>query len=44
MISRQVLAVDTMYVGRLDIAILGLVFSIVLVEIERRLIPWKSNA
>ncbi|HMH99546.1 MAG TPA: hypothetical protein VK577_23690, partial [Bradyrhizobium sp.] len=33
-----------MYVGRLDIAILGLVFSIFLDEIERWLISWKSNA
>ncbi|ABD86416.1 ABC transporter permease [Rhodopseudomonas palustris] len=40
----QVLTVDTMYVGLLVIAILGFVFSIVLDEIERRLIPWKTNA
>jgi len=40
----QVLTVDTMYVGLLVIAILGFVFSFVLDEIERRLIPWKSNA
>jgi NitT/TauT family transport system permease protein len=40
----QVLTVDTMYVGLLVIAILGFVFSFVLDEIERWLIPWKSNA
>lgn len=40
----QVLTVDTMYVGLLVIAILGFVFSVVLDEIERRLIPWKSGA
>jgi hypothetical protein len=32
------------YVGLLDIAILGLVFSIFPGEIERWLISWKSNA
>jgi len=40
----QVLTVDTMYVGLLVIAILGFVFSVVLDEIERWLIPWKSSA
>jgi ABC-type nitrate/sulfonate/bicarbonate transport system permease component len=40
----QVLTVDTMYVGLLVIAILGFVFSILLDEIERWLIPWKSHA
>ncbi len=33
-----------MYVGLLDIAILGLVFSIFLDAIERWLTSWKSNA
>jgi NitT/TauT family transport system permease protein len=33
-----------MYVGLLVIAILGFVFSFVLDEIERWLIPWKSSA
>ena len=42
--SWQVLTVDTMYVGLLVIAILGFVFSLVLDEIERMLIPWKTNA
>lgn len=40
----QVLTVDTMYVGLLVIAILGFVFSVILDEVERLLIPWKSNA
>jgi ABC-type nitrate/sulfonate/bicarbonate transport system permease component len=40
----QVLTVDTMYVGLLVIAILGFVFSVVLDQIERWLIPWKSSA
>jgi NitT/TauT family transport system permease protein len=33
-----------MYVGLLVIAVLGFVFSLVLGEIERMLIPWKANA
>jgi NitT/TauT family transport system permease protein len=41
--SWQVLTVDTMYVGLLVIAVLGFVFSLVLDEIERMLIPWKTN-
>jgi ABC-type nitrate/sulfonate/bicarbonate transport system permease component len=41
--SWQVLTVDTMYVGLLVIAILGFVFSLALDEIERMLIPWKTN-
>ncbi|MCK1540957.1 ABC transporter permease [Bradyrhizobium sp. 179] len=40
----QVLTVDTMYVGLLVIAVLGFLFSIVLDEIEHRLIPWKARA
>ena len=40
----QELTVDTIYVGLLVIAVLGFIFSVVLDEIERRLIPWKSNA
>jgi hypothetical protein len=42
--SWQVLTVDTMYIGLLVIAVLGFVFSLVLDEIERMLIPWKANA
>jgi hypothetical protein len=33
-----------MYVGLLDIAILGLVFLIFPDEIERWFVSWKSNA
>jgi NitT/TauT family transport system permease protein len=33
-----------MYVGPLVIVGLGFVFSLVLNEIERMLIPWKANA
>jgi NitT/TauT family transport system permease protein len=38
----QVLSVETMYVGLLLIAIMGFVFSIILDEIEARVLPWKS--
>jgi ABC-type nitrate/sulfonate/bicarbonate transport system permease component len=38
------LTVDTMYVGLLVIAILGCVFSLVLDEIKRMLIRWKTDA
>jgi NitT/TauT family transport system permease protein len=33
-----------MYVGLLGVAVPGFVFSLVLDEIERMLIPWKANA
>lgn len=39
----QVLTVDTMYVGLLVIAVLGFLFSLVLDEVERMLIPWKGR-
>jgi hypothetical protein len=42
--SWQVPTVNIMYVGLLVIAVLGFVFSLVLDEIERMLIPWKANA
>jgi NitT/TauT family transport system permease protein len=32
-----------MYVGLLVIALLGLFFSVVLDEVERRIVPWKSS-
>lgn len=40
----QVLTVDTMYVGLLVIALLGFIFSAILDEVERLLIPWKGRA
>jgi len=39
----QILIVETMYVGLLVIAVLGFVFSLILNEIERWLLPWKSD-
>jgi NitT/TauT family transport system permease protein len=37
----QLMAVDTMFVGLLVIALLGFAFSWALDEIERWLLPWK---
>jgi ABC-type nitrate/sulfonate/bicarbonate transport system permease component len=39
----EIMSVETMYVGILVIACLGLVFSLILSEIERFVIPWKSD-
>ncbi len=39
----EILSVETMYVGLITIAVLGLVFSLVLNEIERLIVPWKSS-
>jgi ABC-type nitrate/sulfonate/bicarbonate transport system permease component len=38
----EILSVETMYVGLIVIALLGFVFSLVLTELERWLVPWKS--
>lgn len=37
----EILSVETMYVGLITIAVLGLVFTLVLNEIERLIVPWK---
>ena len=42
--SWRVVPVDIMYVGLRVIAGLCLIFSVILGEIEGRLIPWKSSA
>jgi ABC-type nitrate/sulfonate/bicarbonate transport system permease component len=39
----EILSVETMYVGLITIAVLGLVFSLILNEIERLVVPWKSG-
>lgn len=39
----EILSVETMYVGLITIALLGLSFSLVLNEIERLIVPWKVN-
>ncbi len=38
----EILSVETMYVGLITIAALGLVFSLALNEIERLIVPWRS--
>ncbi|MCC2098081.1 MAG: ABC transporter permease subunit, partial [Hyphomicrobiales bacterium] len=39
----EILSVETMYVGLIVIAILGVLFSLILNEIERKLVPWKQQ-
>jgi NitT/TauT family transport system permease protein len=39
----QLMAVDTMFVGLIVIALLGFAFSWVLDEVERWLLPWKAR-
>jgi ABC-type nitrate/sulfonate/bicarbonate transport system permease component len=39
----EILSVETMYVGLIVIAVLGLVLSLILTEVERYVVPWKSQ-
>jgi NitT/TauT family transport system permease protein len=39
----EILSVETMYVGLLVIALLGVILSLILTEIERKLVPWKNS-
>ncbi len=39
----EILSVETMYVGLITIAVLGLLFTLALNEIERLIVPWKSS-
>lgn len=39
----EILSVETMYVGLLVIAILGIVFSQAITELERYIVPWKHG-
>ena len=39
----EILSVETMYVGLIVIALLGFLFSMILNEIEREIIPWKKS-
>ncbi|MDT2019483.1 ABC transporter permease [Methylocella sp. CPCC 101449] len=38
----EILSVETMYVGLIVIAALGVLFSLILNEVERYLVPWKA--
>lgn len=40
--ASKILSVETMYVGLIVIALLGFLFSLVLTELERWLVPWKA--
>jgi NitT/TauT family transport system permease protein len=39
----EILSVETMYVGLLVIAVLGFVFTMLLNELERWIVPWKER-
>lgn len=39
----EILSVETMYVGLLVIAILGIAFSLAITELERVIVPWKRG-
>jgi NitT/TauT family transport system permease protein len=39
----EILSVETMYVGLITIAVLGLVFTLILNEVERLIVPWKAG-
>lgn len=39
----QIFAVPTMYVGLITVSVLGVVFTLVLTELERVLIPWRRR-
>ena len=38
----EILSVETMYVGLLVIAGLGILFTLILTEVERLIVPWKA--
>jgi NitT/TauT family transport system permease protein len=38
----EILSVETMYVGLITIALLGLCFTLILNELERVIVPWRS--
>jgi ABC-type nitrate/sulfonate/bicarbonate transport system permease component len=40
----EILSVETMYVGLLVIAVLGFVFTVLLNELERWIVPWRADA
>jgi NitT/TauT family transport system permease protein len=39
----EILSVETMYVGLLVIAVLGFLFTVILNELERWIVPWNSE-
>ena len=41
--SWELLQVDTMFVGIVTVGVLGLIATVILQEIERKVIPWKAE-
>jgi NitT/TauT family transport system permease protein len=39
----EILSVETMYAGLIVIALLGFLFSMILTEVERLLVPWRNR-
>ena len=39
----QIFSVETMYVGILVISVLGVLFTVVMNELEQVIIPWRSD-
>jgi NitT/TauT family transport system permease protein len=39
----EILSVEAMYVGLLMIALIGFVFSLLLNEVERWVVPWRTE-
>jgi ABC-type nitrate/sulfonate/bicarbonate transport system permease component len=39
---KKILSVETMYVGLVVITLLGFLFSVILNELERIIVPWKA--
>ena len=39
----EILSVETMYVGLIVIAALGLALTLILNEVERVIVPWKAG-
>lgn len=39
----QIMSVEAMYIGLLMIALIGFIFSSLLNEVERRVVPWKTG-
>ena len=41
--SWELLQVDVMFVGIVTVGVLGLIATVILQEIERKIIPWKAE-
>ena len=43
LLAWELLQVDVMFVGIVAVGILGLIATVILQEIERKVIPWKAE-